>query len=59
MFGQKCKSRIRDIQLCNESRFKRSTEVDKFNFQAKSDLASLQAEADKTDIDKINIFLLI
>ena len=57
--GRNVKVELEISSYATKVDLKGATEVDKFNFQTKSDLASLQAEADKTDTDKINIFLLI
>ena len=46
--------RIRFAQLCNKNRFKKKTTgADTSNFAAKTDLASLKAEVDKIDVDKL------
>ena len=45
--------------LSNKADLKRVTGVDTSNLVAKSDLASLKSEVDKSDADKLKAFLMI
>ena len=56
--GRNFKIDIGLSSYATKANFKRVTEVDTYNLEAKSDLASLKVEVDKTDVEKLKTVLV-